>query len=91
MNRATFHFLCRELQTHLERSDVVGTPLPLEQRVAICLWRLGTNVEYRTISHLFGVGISTVCMAVHDVSQASVVGMVGVALLVQGTVAGGLA
>ena len=72
VNRATFHFLCRELQTHLERSDAVRTPLPLEQRVAICLWRLGTNVEYRTISHLFGVGISTVCMAVHDVSQAIV-------------------
>ena len=43
VNRATFHFLCRELQTHLERSDAVRTPLPLEQRVAICLWRLGTN------------------------------------------------
>ena len=55
VNRATFQFLCRELQPHLERSDAVRTPLPLEQRVAICLWRLGTNVEYRTISHLFGV------------------------------------
>ena len=72
VNRATFQFLCRELQPHLEKSDAVRTPLPLEQRVAICLWRLGTNVEYRTISHLFGVGISTVCVAVHDVSRAIV-------------------
>ena len=29
-------------------------------------------MEYRTISHLFGVGISTVCVAVHDVSRAIV-------------------
>ena len=72
VNRTTFQFLCRELQPHLEKSDAVRTPLPLEQRVAICLWRLGTNVEYRTISHLFGVGISTVCVAVHDVSRAIV-------------------
>lgn len=72
VNRATFVFLCRELQPHLQRSNAVRTPLSLEHRVAICLWRLGTNVEYRTISHLFGVGISTVCVAVHDVCNAIV-------------------
>ena len=29
-------------------------------------------MEYRGISHLFGVGISTVCVAVHDVHRAIV-------------------
>ena len=38
-------------------------------KVAIALWRLGTNVEYRTISHLFGVGISTACCIVYEVCQ----------------------
>ena len=40
--------------------------------MAITLWRLGTNVEYRTILHLFGVGISTACNIVHKVCKAIV-------------------
>ena len=73
VNRATFQFLCRELQPHLQRSDAVQASLPLEYRVAVCIWRLGTSrVEYRTISHLFGVGNLMVCMVVHDVSHAIV-------------------
>ena len=44
---------------------MIRQPLSVEERVAITLWRLGTNVEYRSIAHLFGVGLSTVC--VHEV------------------------
>lgn len=36
-------------------------PVPVELRVAICLWRLATNLQYRSISHLFGAGMSTAC------------------------------
>jgi transposase len=50
--------------------EVVRRPLNVEQRVAITLWRLGTNLEYRSISHLFGVGLSTVCVVVHEVCTA---------------------
>ena len=57
LSEQSYLFLCRELQPHLERSDAVRIPLQLDQRVANCLWRLGINVEYRTISHLFGLGI----------------------------------
>ncbi|KAA8577861.1 hypothetical protein FQN60_001071 [Etheostoma spectabile] len=32
----------------------------VRKRVAIALWKLATGIEYRTISHLFGVGLSTV-------------------------------
>ena len=46
--------------------------IPVEKRVPITLWRLGTNVEYRTISHLFSVGVSTACIIVHDVCKAIV-------------------
>ena len=42
-------------------------PLSVDQILAIALWRLGTNVEYRTISHLFGVGISTACVTVQEI------------------------
>ena len=32
----------------------------MEQRVAVTIWKLATNVEYRTLSALFGLGRSTV-------------------------------
>ena len=34
-------------------------PIALEQRVAITIWKLATNVEYRTLSELFGLGKAT--------------------------------
>ena len=72
VSRITFHFLCRELAPFLTKRHIVRKPLSVDQRVAMCLWRLGTNVEYRTISHLFGVGLSTVCVAVHEVCNVLV-------------------
>ena len=80
VNKATFSLLCRELRGRLTRQSTVRDPLSVEQRVAISLWRLGTNVEYRTISHLFGVGISTVCVVLHDFCQ-SVVDVMGLRYL----------
>ena len=41
--------------------------IPVEIRVAITLWRLATNVEYRTVGHLFGISRSSVCLIVHSV------------------------
>ena len=38
----------------------------MQHRVAITIWRLATNVDYRTISHLFDVGVSTVGSIVRD-------------------------
>ena len=67
ISRATFHFLCTQLRSHLQRKHLVRMPLSVEERVAITLWRLGTTIEYRTLGHLFGVGLSTVCVAVHEV------------------------
>lgn len=36
--------------------------IPLEKRVAISLYALGSSAEYRTIANMFGVGKSTVCV-----------------------------
>ena len=44
--------------------------IPPPQRIAVALWRLATSVEYRTISHLFGIGRSTACEIVHEVTHA---------------------
>ena len=67
ISRPTFHFLCIQLHPQLQRRHVVRMPLSVEERIAITLWRLGTNIEYRSIAHLFGVGLSTVCVTVHEV------------------------
>jgi len=40
--------------------------IPLEKRVAIALYALGSSAEYRTVAHLFGVGRSTVGKMVLD-------------------------
>ncbi|XP_077052889.1 uncharacterized protein LOC143748483 [Siphateles boraxobius] len=73
MTKETFFLLCGKLKPRLTRQDTRLRPaLPLEKRVAVALWRLASNVEYRTISSLFGVGRSTVCKCVRDVCHAIV-------------------
>ncbi|XP_064384383.1 uncharacterized protein LOC135333340 [Halichondria panicea] len=46
--------------------------VPVEKRVAITLWYLATNSDYRTIGHLFGVSKATVCIVVKEVCAAIV-------------------
>lgn len=72
ISRRTFRYLCNELGTKLQHYSPIRETIPVEKRIAIALWRLGTNVEYRTISHLFGVGMSTVCIVVHEVCKVIV-------------------
>ena len=72
VSRDTFTYICSELQPVLKKTFAVRKPISVEQRVAMTLWRIGTNVEFRTISHLFGVGVSTVCVITHEVCEAIV-------------------
>ena len=65
MSRNTFDILCRELRPHIERQTThLRQTISVEKRVAVTLWKLATNVEYRTLSALFGIGRSTVCVIV---------------------------
>ena len=60
MSRGTFFWLCDELAPHIRRKNTnYRKAIPVPVRVAITLWRLASNVEYRTLGHLFGVGVST--------------------------------
>ncbi|KAJ8418954.1 hypothetical protein AAFF_G00004530 [Aldrovandia affinis] len=73
MSKDTFFILCNKLEPRLARMNTnFRQALPLEKRVAVALWRLATNVEYRTISVLFGVGCSTVGQCVREVCHAIV-------------------
>nr|XP_055051176.1 uncharacterized protein LOC129436904 [Misgurnus anguillicaudatus] len=71
MRRDSFMYLCTVLRPHLERQRTrYRVPLTVEQRVAVTIWRLATNVEYRSIAHLFGIGLSTACVVTQQVVSA---------------------
>ena len=46
--------------------------ITVEKRVAVTLWRLVTNGDYRSISHLFRISKEAVCCIVQEVSQCIV-------------------
>ena len=73
MFQATFIYVCNELRSSIEKTDTeMRKAIPVEQRVALTLWFLATNTDYRTIGHLFGVSKSTVCVITKEVCAAIV-------------------
>jgi hypothetical protein len=73
MSRATFIYVCDELRLAIEKSNTeMRKAIPVEQGVALTLWYLATNTDYRTIGHLFGVSKATVCMVTKEVCGAIV-------------------
>ena len=73
MSQETFVYLCDQLRRSLHRGNTrFRKAISVEQRVAIAIWRLATNAEYRTIGHLFGVSRSSVCGIVNEVCAAIV-------------------
>ena len=71
MSKDTFNYLCRELQPHIsEEHTHMRDSVSTERRLAITLWKLATNTEYRSIAQLFGVGHSIVCSIVLDTCKS---------------------
>ena len=71
IKKSTFDYLCKELKPYIARQrTILREPVSVEERVAVTLWRLATNVEYRTLGSLFGLGTSTVCTVVLDTCRA---------------------
>lgn len=75
MSKATFNMICEELDAAVTKKDtMLRMAIPVRQRVAVCLYRLATGDPLRTVSGLFGLGISTchklvleVCAAIKNV------------------------
>lgn len=65
--KRNFDYLHNKLQTKLTRDATLCAVIGGHS-----LWRLGTDIEVRTISYLFGVGISAACNIVHEVCAAIV-------------------
>ena len=72
MIQETFlYHVCNELRPYIEKQDTkLRKAIPVEKRVAITLWRLASNADYRTIGHLFGVSKGYVCVINKEVCMA---------------------
>lgn len=75
MGKETFNMICSELKSAVEKEDtMLRAAIPVDQRVAVCIWRLATGEPLRLVSNRFGLGISTchklvleVCLAIKTV------------------------
>ena len=72
VNRETFLYVLEKIRHILERETVTEEPISPEQRLAVCLYRLGQGDYFYTISQMTGLGTSTICTIVSEVSQAIV-------------------
>ncbi|XP_049301832.1 uncharacterized protein LOC125775362 [Bactrocera dorsalis] len=61
MDRSSFDKLCDILRPLQKKDTNYRKAIPIEKRVAITLFALGSSAEYRSIANMFGVGKSTVC------------------------------
>ena len=67
MSKSTFTYLCNQLSQHLQKQNTrMRECIPVEQRVALTLWRLTTNADYCSVTQLFGLRCSTVCEVFHE-------------------------
>ncbi|KAG6936501.1 hypothetical protein G0U57_012265, partial [Chelydra serpentina] len=73
MRKGTFLELCELLSPALKHQDTrMRAALTIQKRVAIALWKLATPDSYRSVMNQFGVGKSTVGVAVMQVANAIV-------------------
>ena len=71
LSERTFLFLCDELNFYVSKQDTkLRKAIPTHKRVAVALWRLATNADYRTIGHLFGISKASVLVIVEDFCSA---------------------
>lgn len=67
VSRESFEYICGRVQFVIgKRNTNYRLCVPIQKRVAIAIWKLATGSEYSAISHLFGVGLSTVFNCVQD-------------------------
>ncbi|KAG6938877.1 hypothetical protein G0U57_004526 [Chelydra serpentina] len=70
MRKSTFLELCDLLSPALKRQDTrMRAALTVQKRVAIALWKLAMPDSYRSVGNQFGVGKSTVGVAVMQVAN----------------------
>ena len=69
ITKGTFLFILTEIKEDLQRETTAEVPIPPEIRLAVCLYRLARGDYLHTIGELIGLGTSTVCEIVREVSR----------------------
>ena len=70
MSHSTFTIVCNELCPHIARQSThLRETISVEQRVAVTIWKLPSNTEYRTLAGMFGIGRSTANEIVNDTAK----------------------
>ena len=72
ISRTTFQFILQRIRHVLDRDTVTEEPISPEFRLAIALYRLSRGDYYYTIAEMTGLGVSTVCTIVNEVTRAIV-------------------
>ena len=60
VSKASFEIICAKVKGMAKQDTNMRRCIPLEKRVGIALYALGSSAEYRTVANLFGVGRTTV-------------------------------
>ncbi|XP_033238722.1 protein ALP1-like isoform X2 [Drosophila pseudoobscura] len=70
MERPCFDILVNRLEVLRKKDTNCRAAIPLEKRIAIALYTLGSSSEYRTVGRLFGVAPNSVCNILHEFCRA---------------------
>ena len=70
ISRGTFLFILGRIRHDLLRDTVCEQPISPKCRLTICLYRLARGDYLYTIAEMAGVGVSTVCTTVYEVSES---------------------
>ena len=71
MKGSTFAKLVDVLTSYIKKCDTTfRAAIPVEKRVAISVWRLGTGNSFRTVAKTFAVGKATALHIVHEFCEA---------------------
>ena len=69
VSKATFDFILGRIEHDLQRDTVAEEPIPPAFRLAVCLYRLARGDYFYTIAEMTGLGNSTVCGIVSEVTK----------------------
>ena len=68
ITKETFLYMLGQIRHVIECNTVNEIPISPEQRLAICLFRLGRGDYLYTIAEMTGLGTSTICSIVSEIS-----------------------
>lgn len=71
MSQVTFNNICNEIGFMINKMETrFRKPVEGRKRVLLTLWKQVTNIDFRSIAHLFGIGRSTACTIFHEIVVA---------------------